>query len=257
MKKTSIILTLTILSLGLLSARAQFGGSGAQAGGPNFDATFAKLLGENQAFTAALEIQVTLPTSGQPMTMPGKINFDGGKSRLEMNAANIKGDVMPPGAADQLKAMGMDVIVTITRPDKKASYLIYPRTQSYIEIPQMNGRGNTSTNDLKVETTEIGKETINGLACAKNKVTVIEKDGTKHESTVWNATDLKKFPIKIETSEQGQTMIMLYKDVSLKKPDTSAFDLPAGFIKYSNLQEMMRAAMMKKVGAAAGQPPGQ
>jgi len=37
-------------------------------------------------------------------------------------------------------------------------------------------------------------------SCVKNKVIVTDDKGDKHESTVWNATDLKNFPVKIETT---------------------------------------------------------
>ena len=55
--------------------------------------------------------------------------------------------------------------------------------------------------DYKVETTEIGKETLDGHPCVKNKYVVTDNEGVKHESTVWNATDLKNFPVKIQTTE--------------------------------------------------------
>ena len=61
--------------------------------------------------------------------MPGKISFDAGKSRFEMNMSDLQGPQMPPGTAAQMKAMGLDQMVTISRPDKKFTYLIYPGLQ--------------------------------------------------------------------------------------------------------------------------------
>jgi hypothetical protein len=103
------------------------------AGRTALGGAMSKLFGDNQAFSAGLEMQVT-DKSGQPMTMPGKLSFDTGKSRFEVNMADMKGGQMPPNAAAQMKSMGMDQMVTIARPDKKAAYLIYPGMQSYAEI---------------------------------------------------------------------------------------------------------------------------
>jgi hypothetical protein len=182
------------------------------------------------------------------MTMPGKLSFDAGKSRFEMNMAEIKGSAMPPGAAEQMKAMGMDQMVSISRPDKNVMYIIYPGMQSYLENPMPAKKdAAAATAEFKMETTELGKESADGHACVKNKVVVTDAKGAKHESTVWNATDLKKFPVKIETTEQGHKAVMHFKDVSFSKPAASAFDAPGDFKKYSNMQQMMQEMMMKKM----------
>ena len=185
--------------------------------------------------------------------MPGKISFDSGKSRFEMNMADVKGTKMPPNAIEQMKAMGMDSMVSVSRPDQKAVYIIYPGMQSYVENP-MTEPADEASADFKVETTELGKETVAGHDCVKNQVTVTGKDGQKHEFTVWNATDLKNFPVKMETLEQGRKGTMTFTDVSFKKPAASAFEAPADYKKYTNMQEMMRAVMMKQMGHAPAQP---
>ena len=73
--------------------------------------------------------------------------------------------------------------------------------------------------DFKVETTELGKETVDGHPCVKNKVVVTDKESKQHESTVWNATDLKNFPVKIETGRERRHFDHAFKNISLTKPD--------------------------------------
>jgi len=87
-----------------------------------------------------------------------------------------------------MKQMGMDKTVRILRPDKKVEYLIYPGLQAYVEEAIKNADAARPESDYTVETTELGKETVDGHACVKNKVTVTDKEGKKHECTVWNAT---------------------------------------------------------------------
>src|SRR5207248_1768042 len=99
----------------------------------------------------------------------------------------------------------------------KVSYLVYPGLESYAVSPTAAVAG--APEDFKVETTELGKETVDGHPCIKNKAVVTDKQGAKHESTLWNATDLKSFPIKIVTTENGNTATMSFKNISFAKPD--------------------------------------
>lgn len=252
MKKSIFTMAAAFLSLGLVTASAQFGGAGHQPGALNFNGAIGKLFGDNQAFTASLQFQTTDP-AGNEITLPGKISFDTGKSRFEMNMADVKGTKMPPNAIEQFKRMGMDSVVSVSCPDQKAVYIIYPGMQSYVENPMTEPADDASA-DFKVETKELGKETVAGHECVKNQVTVTGKDGQKHEFTVWNATDLNHFPVKLETLEQGRKGTMTFTDVSFKKPAASAFEAPADYKKYTNMQEMMRAVMMKQMGHAPAQP---
>jgi hypothetical protein len=102
--------------------------------------------------------------------------------------------------------------------------------------------------EYKSEVTKLGDETIDGHDCVKNKVVVTGPDGVPHESTVWNASDLHHFPLKIQmTSERGD-MVMLFKDIKLDKPDASQFDVPADFTKYDSMMNLM-------MSRARGAPP--
>src|SRR5208337_4712248 len=120
-------------------------------------------LGENSAFTATLESLIK-PNAGDPITLPGKIAFDAGKSRFEMNLSGASGLKLPAGAAEQMKSMGLDQITTITLPEKKLLYLVYPGLQSYVENPLPAAAAGTNQ-DFKVSTTELGKDTVNGHPC--------------------------------------------------------------------------------------------
>lgn len=253
MKKHLPIIVLITLGFGLLSAPAQFGPRSGAPSGPNFGGATGKLFGDNQAFTARLELQSTT-SSGDDITMPGKISFDSGKSRFEMSMAEMKGAKMKPGTAAQMKSMGLDQIITISRPDKKSACLIYPGLASYVDSPVTQTEAAPAPGDYKIETTELGKDTVDGHDCVKNKVIVTDKDGNKHESTVWNATDLKNFPVKIQSNEGGQSSTMLFKDVSLERPDASVFEVPSGYTKYDDMPTMMRTEMMKKMVGGMGMP---
>jgi len=218
--------------------------------GPNFDAAAAKLFGDNQAFSATMEFQAKDPDKGDLVSMPGKISFDAGKSRFEMDLSEMKSSRMSASTAAQMKQMGMSTVITISRPDKKASYLVYPGLESYVENPLATA--NAKADDFKIETTELGKETVDGHPCVKNKAVVTDKDGNKHESTIWNATDLKNFPVKIVMNDGGNNATMAFKNVTFTKPDGKQFDPPADYTKYDDASTMMRDQIMKKMAAGFG-----
>ena len=223
--------------------------------GPHFSGAMDKLFGENQSFTATLETQMQ-DARGGTMIMPGKITFDSGKSRFEMDMTQSRGGKMSPNTAAQMKTMGLDRMVMIGRPDKKVTYMVYPGMQSYVENALSDSETTTAPGDFKVKTTELGKETVDGHRCVKNNVIVTGKDGTPHESTVWNATDLKNFPVKIQTTDQGNEMTMLFKDITISKPDASLFEPPSGYAKYDSMSAMMQAVILKQMGGGGGLPFG-
>lgn len=251
MKKISF-LAAALITLGLTPAFAQFGPRGG-AQGPQFGGAMDKLFGDHPAFSAVLEFQTSQP-GGEAITVPGKFNFDGGKSRFEMNLTETRGTQMPPGAAEHMKAMGMDTVISISRPDRNRLYLVYPGLNSYVEMASPNAVSNSTPDDFKVETEALGKENVDGHDCVKNKVTVTDKEGARHLSTVWNATDLKNFPVKIVTTEPGRGATMLFKTIAFTKPDAATFEPPAGCAKYDNLQTLMMTEIAKHMGGM-GMPP--
>lgn len=243
-----------------MAAYAQPRGGGGGMGGPDFGGAMSKLFGDNQAYSASVEMQMQM--RDQTMTMPGKIAFDSGKARFEMAMSEAKGGQMTPEMSAHMKSMGMDRVVSISLPDKKVNYMIYPDLNAYVEMPEKDSKAAKTNADYKVETSELGKETVDGHPCVKSKVTVTDDQDTKHEYTVWNATDLKKFPVKIETNEQGHQMTISFKDVKFAKPDVSQFTPPADMKKYNSPQELMQNEMMKRMGGGGmggmggGMPPG-
>jgi len=250
MNKQRLILILSAFAVAC-AVHAQPG----HTAGPRFSGSMAKLFGDNQAFSADMEAQVAAG-GDQTMTMPGKLAFDGGKSRFDMDMGAAKGGQMSPRAAEQMKAMGMDKLTTISRPDKKVVYLIYTGLSAYAETPLQDPEATKPSSAFKMDKTELGKETVDSHPCVKNKVVVTDDQGNKHESTVWNATDLKDFPVKIETSEQGgHTMTTLFTNIKLAKPDAAVFDPPSDYKKYDSPQALMQQEMMKRMGGM-NMPPG-
>jgi hypothetical protein len=264
MKKNLCLIAGLVVSLNLISLHAQPGPTGRPAmamgspGGPMISDAMTKLFGGNSTFTANLETRMKPASQNEPVTMPGKIAYDSGKSRVEMSMSEWKGINVSPAAMEHLKTMGMDSMVIISRTGSPLLYTVYPGLKAYLVVSVTNP-GTNQASDFKTEITEQGKETVDGHACVKKKVVVTDNKGTQHEFTAWTATDLKDFPVKIETSESGSAVTMSFKDVKFAKTDDSQFEPPSDYTKYTDQMEMMRQEMMKRMpqGGMGGMPHGQ
>ena len=219
-------------------------------GAPQFSTAFTKLFGEHKAFSADMDMEMTEQGSKEALSTPGKVSYLDGKSRLEIDLSRAKGPQLPPGMGEQLKAMGMGQMTMIAEEGKTNSYLVYPSLQAYAVIPTGDGKG-ADDSKVKLDSTELGKDTVEGQPCIKNRVVITEGDGTKSEATVWNATELKKFPVRIETTKDKHTVRMSFKNVKLARPDAKLFDAPAGYKKYDNVQTMMQEMIMKSIQGGA------
>jgi hypothetical protein len=219
-----------------------------------FNGAMGKLFGEHKAFTATLDVDVRPGAGPDNITMPTTLAFLDGKSRVDLDLSKAKGSQIPPGMSEQFKSMGIAEMTMISREDKQVAYVVYPGLQSYAE---MKGEAGADASKIKVETSELGKETIDGQACVKNKVTVTDAVGKTTEATVWQATGLKKFPVRIETAEGKGKVTMKLSNVKFDKPDAKIFEPPAGLTRYENVETMVQEQMMKKILGGAGAKPGK
>jgi hypothetical protein len=217
-------LTLVLLAPSALVAQVPVAGSAT-----GINAAFVKLFGAVSAFTARVETQV-LDGSGQTwVNMPLDFAALDNKVRMDINLEQTTSKDLPAGTIAGLKQAGMDRIISIFRPDKNATLVVYPNSKTYVIMPLDVGETQAFQKGLTMEKTALGKETIDGHPCVKNKTVVKNQQGAVLEATTWNATDLKELPIQIETKGKDTTVIMRFKQVQLAKPDSTKFEVPAGY----------------------------
>ena len=236
-----ILTALVIASFGFTAS--------AQMGAPNtgINAAMLKLFGDTKAFTAKAEARVLDKEQKEVATLPMTMSLLDDKLRAEMDLTQAKSAQMPAEAAAMMKQAGMDKMITIVRGDKKATLLCYPGAQAYAEMPFSESESAES----KVEITEVGKEPIDGHPCVKMKLSSTDSKGRPQEAFVWQATDLKKFPIQMQMAQRANTVIVKFEAPKLEKPAASLFDAPEGHTKYPNAQALMQAVMMKMFSGAA------
>ena len=212
----------------------------------------AKLFGKSTAFSADATITVK-ETSGKVMQgMQVSFAMLEGKVRNDIDLSKM-GGAMPPDAMAHMKQMGMDHMTTIVLTEKHLMYMVYPGLKAYCETALPSTAAGSTGKAPTIERTTLGKETVEGHDCTKVKVTGTEDNGRTFEWLMWQATDLKDFPIKVEiTSDNGTVVTILYRNISQTKPDAALFAPPSGFTRYGSMQEMMMGAMGG--GRGMGQP---
>jgi hypothetical protein len=224
------------------SAYAQMPGAGGPAG---MSSALTKLFGDVNAFTAKAQVQVLDTSEKEIASMPMDFSLLDKKIRVEIDMTQAKNSSMPPGAAASLKQMGMAQVISLVRPDKKLVYVIYPDQKVMMTMPLPEEDAEAAGKNAKTARTPLGKETIDGHPCVKNKVVITPDKGPAVEATTWNATDLKDFPVQIQTKEQENTSFVRFKQVQFKKPDADLFEPPNGYTQYSDPQELMQGVMKK------------
>lgn len=249
---------MVVILAGLVSVSAR---AGILGGGPPDTGTekLMELFGKNEAFSATAHTSMTDAKGRVGHHMFMKMALLNGNFRTEMDLADSKGSKMGPEEVEQMKAMGMDKIIMLHRSAEDKTYMIYPGMKAYCEVTARQVEEVKKRTVAKIDKTEVGKDTIDGHPCARNKVVISYEDGRTREMMVWSAKDLKDFPIKTEMAHNKGTITTAFRDINQSKPDSSLFTLPADFTAYGSMQEMMMANMQKMMGGMmppGGMPPG-
>ena len=218
-----------ILSLLVLAGTAAVAQAPSGGAPTSINTAFVKLFGAAGPFTAKVEALVLDESLKETVRMPMDFAFLDGKVRLEINMALMQGKDLPADTVDKLKQAGMDQVISVFRPDKKATCVMYPAIQTYVNIPMSKGEAEVSEKSLKLDKTALGNETIDGHACVKNKAVVKNDQQPIFEAVTWNAADLKDYPLQIDIKDKQTTVRMRFSQVRFVKPDAKQFDPPANY----------------------------
>jgi hypothetical protein len=250
LKQLALVL-LAVVIVAPTVARAQSPGVGANM----MNSALLKLFGPHTNFSCKAEIHVLDAIQKETDVIPLGLSVSGGNMRCDIDFAQIKGSDIPPAMMTTLKQLGMDQAVIINRPGEKIILTIYPKVRAFAEAPMSKDEIAASEKIYSIKKEKAGRETLEGHSCEKNKVILTDEKGVKHDATVWNATDLKDFPIQIQMTEtetavkRDSTLIMKFRDIKLGKAEPSRFEAPAGITKYKNVDALMDAAAKGNLGA--------
>lgn len=215
----------------------------AQMPGAGQNSAFVKLFGESPTFSARANIQV-LSNRVEIRRLPMDFTALDGKLRIDVDRGQMKGPGIAASAIDMNKKLGIDRVSSVVRLDRKVTYMLFPGVQGYVTMPLTDE--DASPAGVKLVRTALGRETIDGHKCVKNRSVVKNQRGmTLLESTTWNATDLQNFPLQIETRENGEVSIIHFGQVGFARPDPKLFELPPGYKMYPSPDDLVAAAMIR------------
>jgi hypothetical protein len=223
-RMASVLLAAVLPLLGS-AARAQLGGGA--PGGVN--AALMQLFGRSTFFSARVDVVVVDSSRQELLRMPMNFAALDGKIRIEIDVSQIRSKQVTPEILSAMNREGIGKLTTIIRPDKRASYIVYPGLRNYSIVPMSKAEADAVGKPLNTERAELGREIIDGHACVKNRVTVKNEQTVILEATTWNATDLKDFPIRIETTDKGSTSTLRFQQIQFARPDGRQFEPPPGY----------------------------
>ena len=155
----------------------------------------------------------------------------GEKIRMDMDLSTMTkgGEGMPPS---------LSKMTTVLRGDKKVTYTLYPNSLKYMTHAQTEGNSDPYEKP-NVEKTRVGSEVIDQHPTDKYKVKITYKDGKVEEGFIWNAQDLDEMTIKSEVENKDFRMTTTLKNISLRTPQASLFEIPSGYTEAQSFMDLM------------------
>lgn len=207
---------------------------------------FLRIFDQHKAFSATADMNITEAGQKDSMSVTFALALSDVNVRFEVDLANAKGSMISPEVVTQMKAAGMDRVISIMRMDKKRLYIIYPGLKSYADVAIPDQSAQSLGKSLKADRKPVGKEKVGQHSCTKVALTITDDKGRKQPITSWEASDLKGFPVQAQMTENGQNILVKMRDVKLTRPEAKLFEPPAGYKKYNDIQALMAAAMLQK-----------
>ncbi|MCU0770741.1 MAG: hypothetical protein MUE94_03075 [Verrucomicrobia bacterium] len=245
------ILALALLLGAATAARPQMLPSPASSG---LDAALMRLFGEHKAFSGEAVIRVYDKTEQEILSTTMGLAVRDGQVRMEVDLSRLKSKDLPASVAGNLEQLGMEKVVSLILPEKRASYLVYPGLQAILKVPMDEKVLKAADGGFQVKRVEIGRETLDRLACTKYRVTVTDSSGGTQEAITWNAPEWKDFPVQIQMADGDNLMILRFRNVTRAPPKAESFALPDGYTHYDSQPALLQAVLMKALGGL-GQPP--
>jgi len=197
-------------------------GTPATAGAP--PAASAPAASGGDAWKSGWEVYARGFTADQVVTTGGR--------RFRMRLY-VRGNIMRTETAEQGQRM-----VTIMRPDRNLAWTLMVDQEMYMEVP-LGGlppaaRGDfaqaMTNSSAQSETEMLGLEQVGGQQCQKYRYRTTYQ-GQTYSGTVWAATALNGFPVKMVDDKTGT--VVEYENIRLGPPDPGLFELPPGYRKMS------------------------
>lgn len=179
-------------------------------------------------FTAVVFSTSFDKSGNQPFTMEIPIAIAGNKIRMDMDMSKM----LKGGTQSHFSKM-----VVIERSDKKMGYTLYPNIHKYM----IHTEQAEVEEKPQIKKTKVGSENIGMHQTDKFKVRIIYKGGRVDEGFIWNARDLDGMTIRSEVENKDCKTTTELRNIIMKTPDASLFEIPAGYTEAKSFMELTAA----------------
>jgi hypothetical protein len=204
-----------------------------------------KTLEKTPAFSAKVEINVSGKADPSPSAATGTIESQGGNLRWEAKLGDIRSAQLSQNARSVVRQINGEQFLVLTRSDQKANYLVLTGAQAYLEQPLPPMR-------LSSANSQAATERIDGRICSRERLRAVQSGGTTNEVVVWRAKDLKNLPVQIQFTDSGETVLVRFRDISVRAISTLRFQVPAGLAKYSSVEDLVQSVVVERVKKRIG-----
>lgn len=205
---------------------------------PGLDAAMLKIFGGEKPFSAVSNMRMV--GSGQDIKLKMKLSVRDGKTRSEMDMADIEGAPVPPMVMTQIKNLGMNKITTLLVGGGRTNVIIYPGMNSYVETV------NPGSGECSISVTGQSEEEVEGVKMIRKDFDVDCEGLDKQAFSTWSAGPDDGFPTRLKTEQAGMSVTITLTDVNMEKPDIKLFERPEAFQKFDSMGELM-ANVQKKI----------
>jgi len=244
--RSLVVAAVLALRLGLNPASAQFAPGAGEV--PGMEPAMRKLFEKVEGFTS--RTVMTIGGGGsQNVKLTVAMSMLKGDTRTEVDLAKMEGAAIPPEMLNQLKAAGMDRMVTLSLARDGRSMMIYPGLKAYAELSKPRAAG-AKAPECTMEKSSLGTEDVGGKSCDKSSVKFACEGLPEIAMTVWFEKTGKGLPVKLAMTQDGVNLTMEFRDFKETKPEAALFAEPTDFKKHASMEELMTANMQKLMQTA-------
>jgi outer membrane lipoprotein-sorting protein len=172
---------------------------------------------------------------------------------------------LAPKMRMEMDEAGMGQMAMIVDPEaasdpagKGVSYTLFVARKMYMKSALAAAQASAAKADADLKVEELGKETINSLVCDKRRVIVTETATKKtHVVLLWVSSAVRNMPVQVESTEQGVTATIQFRDYNFEKPAANLFVLPEDYapMGVGMFPGMSSGVMPGPAAPASPQPP--
>jgi hypothetical protein len=104
----------------------------------------------------------------------------------------------------------------------------------------------TTVTNLQIENRNAPSEVLDNHICQVEQAFVSMNDGSRADFAVWLASDLKRFPIRINTISNASPFSVTLSKVKLGPQQPELFAVPSDFTRYSSAEAMMSEIVIRQ-----------